>query len=215
MSRDELTQMAELDDLSRRLEAAGRRAEHALRRDPAREQEIVGRLRAQLLGETDEQGDAEYEDPGRDRRLILLRPVVRTRLPGIRFSRSLVAGLAACLAIVGLAAAAPFWLPRPAPTPTLEATPSPSSTATVTATLAPLIEPLPSQSSTPHLPYAATPSPIEPASPSAVPTPTPTVKPTQSPATPQPTPRSTPTPTPTPTPLLSRPRRHSTWVRST
>ena len=79
MSRDGMTDLGELDDLSRRLEAAGRRAEHALHRDPVREREIVGRIRAQLIGEAVEQEDAEH-----DHRLVALRPIVRTGLPGVR-----------------------------------------------------------------------------------------------------------------------------------
>jgi hypothetical protein len=192
MSRDELNDMAGLDDLSRQLEAAGRRAERALPRDPAREQEIVGRPRAQLLDETAAPGDDEHEHL-----LITLRPRVGTRVPGLRISRSFAVGLAACLAVAGLAAAAPFWLPTPAPTPTIEATKSPSSTAT----LAPVIQPAPSSSSTPMLAYGVTPGPMASTSPSASPTPTPTAKPTPRPATPQPTIKPTSTPTPVATPV--------------
>jgi hypothetical protein len=195
MSRDELTGMAELDDLSRELEAAGRRAERALQRDPAREQEIVGRLRAQLLGEAAEPADAED-----DQVLIPLRPIVRTRLPGIRFSRSLVAGLAACLAVASLAVAAPLWLPRPVPAPTIQATPSPSATATL-ETHVPVVEVMPSPSATQRLPNTATPGPIDSTSPSAGPTPTPTGQPTSRPSTPPPTLRPASTPTPTATPV--------------
>jgi len=97
MSRSELNEMAELDELSLQLEAAGRRAERVLPRDPAREQEIVGRIRAQLLGPAAEPGDDE-----RDHVVIPLRPIVRPRLDGVRFSRSLVAALAACIAVVTL-----------------------------------------------------------------------------------------------------------------
>ena len=193
MSRDELTGMAELGDLSRQLEAAGRRAERALPRDPAREQEIVGRLRAQLLGEVAQPVEGEHEH-----RLIALRPIVRTRLPGVRISRSLALGLAACLTVASLAVAAPFWLPRPAPVPTAEATPSSSSTAT----LGPVIEPKPSPSSTTGLPDAATPIPIASTSPSAGPTPTPTGRLTLTPPTPRSTlgpPVATSTPTTAPT----------------
>jgi hypothetical protein len=189
MSRDELTGMAELDELARQLETAGRRAELALSRDPAREQEIIGRLRAQLLGGARNPAEAENEHV-----LLPLRPIVRTRLPGIRLSRSLASGLAACLAVVSLAAvtlavAAPFWLPRPSPTPTARTTPSPAST--------------------PGLVNVTTPNPIGSTNsypgPTQPPTSTPVGTPTLTPAAPLPTLRPTPTPTPaaTPTPVVT------------
>ena len=113
MSPDELTQMAELTDLARDLDNAGRRADAALPRDMAREQEILGRLRAQLIGER-----AGAEDTEPVHTLTPLRPIVRVQLPGVRISRSMAAGLAACLAIVAmLAAGSSFWLPAPLPGP--------------------------------------------------------------------------------------------------
>ena len=198
MSRDELTDMAEQEDLQHQLEAAGRRFQRALPRDLAREQEIVGRLRAQLLGKAAESGAAaESADAEHDHALIALRPIVRTRLPGIRVSRSIAAGLAACLAVVGLAVGAPLWLPRPAATPTVEATQSPTSTST----FAQVIEPMPSPSPTPMPPYTATTSPIESTTPSAGPTPTPSGTSQLRPPTPNPTIAPTVAPTPTATPV--------------
>ena len=181
MSRSELNEMAELDELSLQLEAAGRRAERVLPRDPAREQEIVGRIRAQLLGPAAEPGDDE-----RDHVVIPLRPIVRPRLDGVRFSRSLVAALAACIAVVSLAVGAPLWLPRPAATSTVEPSTPPTSSATLSSVIGLLPSPgstfAPQETTTPSPTGSTSPSPAG-STPTRAPTLPPTPTPTATPAT--------------------------------